>query len=189
MKLDHEAEWWGMPIDHCFECKQPFDSIAMHNLCDSCQKKAHEIIINSIQNKMTKTAKIEGCDFLKTFDSRNGLMYSYKLTMSNGEVGSINTKTENPPFLQPGQELMYASTSDKYGNKFTRIQPDKDKPSTGAFKNGQNWVDEPDRQKQIARQSSLKAAIDYYNCFGDGKKPSPQEIMSLADIFTDWVVR
>lgn len=144
------------------------------------------------EKQMTKTAKIEACDFLKTFESRNGTMYSYKLTMDNGEVGTINSKSEWPPFLKVGETLMYAVQSDpKFGNKFTRLQPDKDKPSVGAFKSGQNWEDKADVQKIIVRQNTLQRAFDFYSngWHETGRKPSPQELMSLADEFTAWVMK
>lgn len=144
------------------------------------------------EKQMTKTAKIEACDFLKTFESRNGTMYSYKLTMSNGDVGTINSKSENPSFLGVGQELMYAIQTDaKYGDKFTRLQPDKDKPSVGAFRAGQNWEENISVQKMIVKQNTLQRAFDFYNngWHGTGMKPSPQELMSLADEFTAWVMK
>lgn len=144
------------------------------------------------KNNMTNTAKIEACDFIKTFDSRNGKMFSYKLTMSNGQVGSINTKTEWPEFLQVGKELMYAvQTDEKYGDKFTRLQPDKDKPSVGAFKAGQNFEETTSVQTIIVRQNVLQRAFDYYanGWHQTGQKPSPKDLTSMAEEFEKWVMR
>lgn len=49
-------------------------------------------------------------------------------------------------------------------------------------------AEDPERQKLIIRQSSLKAAIDYYSgCVPE--KPDVQGILDTAQIFTDWVLQ
>lgn len=144
-----------------------------------------------------KTATIVNCEFVKTWESRNGTMYTYSIELDNGDSGQINSKTENPPFLQEGQTLNYASQTDKYGTKLTRVQlKDPNTPSSGAYKAGQNWDDDY-RQKMIVRQSSLSRAIEYYrdlyshNALSGNTSTgiSPQDIMSLADTFTEWVMK
>ena len=133
-----------------------------------------------------KTAKITDCEFVKTWESRNGTMYTYSLELDNGDSGQINSKTENPPFLQVGETLNYASQQDKYGVKLTRIQPqDPNKPSAGAFKHGQNWQEDPDRQKMIVKQSSLNRAVEWHIANGGTLK----DVIESADFFTEWVMK
>ena len=145
-----------------------------------------------IHNKM-KTAVIKKCTFKNTWPTKRGeTMFKHELEMDNGETGDINCKTQDPDFLKEGQTLSYASTSDKFGNHFTRIQPDKDKPSTGAFKTGQNWEDEPNRQKMIVNQSQIKNAMDFLNTHGwEGKtkQEKVKELTDYAEIFANWVMR
>lgn len=139
-----------------------------------------------LKEKQMKTAQIEAVELKNTWTSKRGeTMYTHTVTLSNGETGDINAKSELPEFLKVGETLNYNSMEDKFGKKFTRIQlQDPGTPSHGAFKKGQDWED-PERQKKIIRQSSLAQAVAYFS----GKTATDGQVLALAEKFETWVNR
>ena len=132
---------------------------------------------------MEKTAKITKTYPPKPWNGQNGTIYFRAIELDNGDKGQIGTKEENPSWLAVGQELTYTIEINESGNKIKKVQK----------KEGFNksFGRSPEERKEIVRQSSLKAAIEYYAAFGrpDCKQVSPNDITELSELFTDYVVK
>lgn len=129
--------------------------------------------------------KIEASSFTgKTFQSKYGTMYVHSVTI-NGEVGSANAKTEMPDHFKVGTEVEVERTEDEFGVKF-KISKPKEAQNNG-FKKPFDPAAEDHRQKMITRQSSLKLAFDYLSM--QNKAFTPGDVMSLSDVFTDYVMK
>lgn len=131
---------------------------------------------------MEKTAKITKTYPPKPWNGQNGTIYFRAIELDNGDKGQIGTKEVNPEWLKEGQELTYTIEINESGNKIKKVQK---KPQGGGY--GRT----PEERKEIVRQSSLKVAIEFYAAFGrpDGKTVSPQDVMTMAETFTDYVMK
>lgn len=126
-----------------------------------------------------KTAKITAYKKGKPWNGANGTIYYHYISLDNGDTGSIGTKDEAGAKVQVGCELTYTIDIQDAGNKIKAVKP---LPAQGG--------NDEARQLMIVRQSSLKCAIDYYNLFDKSNEPiSPKDITSLADEFTNWVMK
>ena len=117
---------------------------------------------------------IVGC---KEWDGGNGTVYYQSLQMENGDKINIGKKKK----LEIGDELTYEiiDTQQEY-NKARSVSPNFSQGG-GQSNRSKNY----DTQLLIVRQSSLKSAVDC--CKNDSC--SPKDIIEIAEIFTDWVLK
>jgi len=120
-----------------------------------------------------KTATIKDVMFESKWNDFN----IYKLSLDNGQSGSIFTKTWEP---KAGEEFNY--TYDVEKSRFKRVNPNSNytgggggyKPSAGGGGS---------KDKLIVRQVALKAAVEY----SSGMNLKANQVLQVADIFNDWV--
>lgn len=120
-----------------------------------------------------KTATIKDVMFESKWNDFN----IYKLSLDNGQSGSIFTKTWEP---KAGEEFNY--TYDVEKSRFKRVNPNANysgggggyKPSGGGS---------PSKDKLIVRQVALKAAVEYSARIG----LKANQVLQVAEIFNDWV--
>lgn len=150
------------------------------------QARSHENLYYELKEKqMEKTATITRLEYKSpwTNPTTNQTVHYHNIWFDNGDIGQIGAMAKEPDFLKEGKQLTYTIETNEKGTKIRRIQP----PKQGSKFDP---VADLKRQTMIARQSSLKIAFDYLVTNNStGKQVSPQDIMSLADTFTEWVVR
>ena len=120
-----------------------------------------------------KTATIKDVMFESKWNDFN----IYKLSLDNGQSGSIFTKTWEP---KAGEEFNY--TYDVEKSRFKRVNPNSNytgggggyKPSSGGGGS---------KDKLIVRQVALKAAVEY----SAGMSLKANQVLQVADIFNEWV--
>lgn len=137
------------------------------------------------EKTMEKTSVITRLEFKSpwTNPTTNQTVYYHNIWLENGDIGQIGAMAKEPDFLKEGQTLTYLIETNEKGNKIKRIQP----PKAGKFD------PEADKRRQllIARQNTLQRAFDYYSngWHQSGQKPSPGDLMKLAEEFTSWVMK
>ena len=104
--------------------------------------------------------KITAIEFKNEWaNPKGGSIFYHEVTFDNGDKGQIGAKSKLPEKLQVGKMLDYEKSTDDKGNvKIKAIQL-----PNGVFKGG-NYNPEADalRQRMIIAQSSLSAAVQYY---------------------------
>jgi len=120
-----------------------------------------------------KTATIKDVMFETKWNDFN----IYKLSLDNGQSGSVLTKTWEP---KTGEEFNY--TYDVEKSRFKRVNPN------GNYSGGSGSYNAPrpggsSKDKLIVRQVALKAAVEYVA--GMGLKAN--QVLQVAEIFNDWV--
>lgn len=134
---------------------------------------------------MAKKATITERKAGRSWKNDFGTFYPYWIKLDNNEDGTLNTKDEPGKNVQVGHEIWYELTPDERGNKIKLVKP----PEGITTKPGDLNQSKPEIQIMIVRQSSLKIAVDYYNLFNKSGEPvTPNDIKSLADEFTKWVM-
>ena len=126
---------------------------------------------------MIKKSKVKNVQANGTWEGKFGMMYKNEVEMENGDIGEYSSKSQDQDKFIEGQETEY----EFIGGQFPKVKPVYNKPEF--VSNGATKVN-PDVQKLIVRQSSLKAAVDY--C-GDNSE-SPEECIAIADKFVAWVM-
>ena len=126
---------------------------------------------------MIKKSKVKSVQANGTWEGKFGMMYKNEVEMENGDIGEYSSKSQDKDKFNEGQETEY----EFIGGQFPKVKPVYNKPEF--VSNGATKVN-PDVQKLIVRQSSLKAAVDY--C-GDNSE-SPEECIAIADKFVAWVM-
>ncbi len=126
---------------------------------------------------MIKKSKVKSVQANGTWEGKFGMMYKNEVEMENGDIGEYSSKSQDQDKFIEGQETEY----EFIGGQFPKVKPVYNKPEF--VSNGATKVN-PDVQKLIVRQSSLKAAVDY--C-GDNSE-SPEECIAIADKFVAWVM-
>lgn len=169
-------------LEVCLGCGLMKDTheVSGKRLCMDCIKYLHKVLTTK-----TMIAKIEASSFTgKTFQSKYGLMYVHSVTI-NGEVGSANAKTQMPEHFKVGTTVEVERTEDEFGVKFKISKP---KEQQGG---NQSSGKSPETQLQINRQNALNRAFDFYanGWQQTGGKPSPQDLMNLAEEFTAWIMK
>ena len=126
---------------------------------------------------MIKKSTVKSVQASGTWEGKFGLMYKNEVEMENGDICEYSSKSQDQDKFIEGQETEY----EFIGGQFPKVKPVYNKPEF--VSNGATKVN-PDVQKLIVRQSSLKAAVDY--C-GDNSE-SPEECIAIADKFVAWVM-
>lgn len=129
---------------------------------------------------MEKTSKVSKIEFKQEWKGQNGTVFYHNIWFENGDIGQVGTKEKLPAKLAVGTEITYDIQTDERGSKIKVVQ---NKPQFG----GKSFGKSPEEQKQIIKQSSLKAAIDYHTAFGGAK--SQMDILETANLFTEWVLK
>jgi len=120
-----------------------------------------------------KTATIKDVMFESKWNDFN----IYKLSLDNGQSGSVFTKTWEP---KAGEEFNY--TYDVEKSRFKRVNPN------GNYSGGSGGSNAPtsgsfSKDKLIVRQVALKAAVE----FTSGMNLKANQVLQVAEIFNDWV--
>lgn len=119
-----------------------------------------------------------------TWESQYGLFYKFEIEMQNGDIGEYSSKSADQTKFVQGQETEYEWHSRNVnGNVYHNIKPVKQEfqpnRSGGGFQKSNN----PDRDVQIVRQSSLNRATDL--CING--KIELADVLVYAEVFVNYV--
>lgn len=112
---------------------------------------------------------------------QHGMFFKFEIEIGD-DVGEYLSKSEdggNKNF-PVGQEKEYQLTENKFGKK---IKPHFQQKS---FTPNQAFTENPDRQKMIVKQSSLKVAVDFLSA--KGVNMDLNDVFETADKIVDWVM-
>ena len=125
-----------------------------------------------------KNSKVTSVQSNGSWEGKYGIMYKFEIGFENGDVGEYSSKNQEQNKFVIGTNAEYEYTD----GKFPKVKPVYIKPESfnNSFSNSSN--DNPDRQKLIVKQSSLKAAVEFDN------KCSPEDVLKNADMFYNWVM-
>ena len=125
-----------------------------------------------------KNSKVTSVQSNGSWEGKYGVMYKFEIGFENGDVGEYSSKNQEQNKFAIGTNSDYEYTD----GKFPKVKPVYIKPDSfnNSFSNSSN--DNPDRQKLIVKQSSLKAAVEFDN------KCSPEDVLKNADMFYNWVM-
>ena len=125
-----------------------------------------------------KNSKVTSVQSNGSWEGKYGIMYKFEIGFENGDVGEYSSKNQEQNKFVIGTSAEYEYTD----GKFPKVKPVYAKPESfnNSFSNASN--DNPDRQKLIVKQSSLKAAVEFDN------KCSPEDVLKNADMFYNWVM-
>ena len=120
-----------------------------------------------------KTAKVTNVQGSGTFKE----LYVFELQLDNGDAGKIYKKAQDAG-VKIGEEITY-TLNDKGSIKIQREQ----------YSGGGGYQkSNPDVQKSIIKQSSLKAAVELCSAYiKSGNSVNSADVLRLADTFTNWV--
>ena len=122
---------------------------------------------------MIKKSKVTNVQSNGTWEGKFGLMYKFEIEMENGDIGEYSSKSKDQDKFVLGQEVDYEFV----GGNFPKVKPVYQKPGFGGFK------EDPNRQKLIIRQSSLRSAVEYLK----GAEASLEEVFEEAEKMINWV--
>ena len=128
-----------------------------------------------------KTSKVVSNQASGSLDLTHGTFFKFEISFEDGTVGEYLSKTQdggnkNFPI---GVEKEFEVTENKFGKK---IKPHFSQKS---FTPSQAFTENPDRQRMIVKQSSLKVAADL--CIAD-KKTDLNSVFQMADKIVSWVM-
>ena len=122
-----------------------------------------------------KTAKVTNVQGSGTFKE----LYVFELQLDNGDTGKIYKKGQDAG-VKVDEEITY-TLNDKGSIKIQREQYSGG--GGGGFSKSN-----PDVQKSIIKQSSLKAAVELCSAYiKSGNSVNSADVLRLADTFTNWV--
>jgi len=113
----------------------------------------------------------------KTFQSQNGMLYSFYVTMENQDAGENQAKTPQQDYFVVGKDADY---------EFDLTYPNypKIKRAKKEFSEGKSYEADPKKIASIERQTALKAAVEF-NRERSGK--TSKEVIQDASIFFKWL--
>jgi hypothetical protein len=121
-----------------------------------------------------KTAKVTNVQGSGTFKE----LYVFELQLDNGDTGKIYKKGQDAG-VKVDEEITY-TLNDKGSIK---IQREQYSGGGGGFSKSN-----PDVQKSIIKQSSLKAAVELCSAYiKSGNSVNSADVLRLADTFNNWV--
>ena len=132
---------------------------------------------------MEKTSKVLSVQANGSWDGKFGTMYKFELAFENGDSGEYSSKSSDQKKFIQGQDATY--TIDISNPTYPKIKPIFNQ-SGGSFKGG-GYKENPEIQRMIVKQSSLKVALD----FMIAKKPKElyvDDVFKVADKMVDWVM-
>ena len=124
-------------------------------------------------------AQIESIQGKGEWKGDYGLLYQYEVTMNDGTVGEVNSKT-NPPPYKVGDEVWYEvkSNNERWGKK---LKVSKNPPQQGGY---QPRPADPKKDKQIIRGMCFKVAgMAWANQYAHKQFETPHEVM-VKDVIT-----
>jgi len=143
-------------------------------------------------------ATVANLKFLKTFQTRNGEeMYSWHVTMDNGDAGEVSTKTHKEPWAI-GEEAEFTTEQQTYGDKtYTKIKKVFAQGGAG-YKGGGGgkWTPDPEKESRverwakqtlIGRQACLNTAASLIA--SGGGEATAENICGIAEKLEAWVHR
>tara|TARA_Y100001963_G_scaffold150626_1_gene232035 strand:+ start:22 stop:582 length:561 start_codon:yes stop_codon:yes gene_type:complete len=131
---------------------------------------------------MEKTSKVISVQANGSWKGNYGEMFKFELAFENGDSGEYSSKSPDQQKFIQGKEATY--TIDTSNPKYPKIKP-VFVQNSGGFKGG--YKENPERQRMIVKQSSLKVALD----FMIAKKPKSlyvDDVFKVADKMVDWVM-
>lgn len=123
-------------------------------------------------------AQIESIQGKGEWKGEYGLLYQYEVTMNDGTVGEVNSKT-NPPPYKVGDEVWYEvkSNNERWGKK---LKVSKNPPQQGFTPRPAD----PKKDKQIIRGMCFKiAGMAWANQYTHKQFDTPHEVM-VKDVIT-----
>jgi hypothetical protein len=131
---------------------------------------------------MIKNSKVLSAQANGTYNSEKyGLFYKYEIAFENGDSGEYSSKSDSQNKFIPGEVAYY--TAEQNSNGYWKIKPQSKEyaeslpetsKATSVNSNGN------DRSEAIARQSSLKCAVEYHIANGGDLK----DILETAELFS-----
>lgn len=141
-----------------------------------------------------KTSNVVKVTYKKEWQSKNGPMHSWHVTMDNGDAGEVNTKSADKGPWEVGEEASYTMEAKDYnGNtyyKITKITPFKQGAAQGG---GSKWVPDAERESRkerwakqliISRQAALNTAASLISA-GNGQS-SVENLTGIAGQILKW---
>jgi len=123
--------------------------------------------------KKSKVTNVQGGGTWSPKDNPDKIFYGFEVEMENGDIGQYSSIKQDQDKFVVGQEVEYEFT----GGKFPKVKPVYQKSGFGGFK------EDPNRQKLIIRQSSLRSAVEYLK----GAEASLEEVFEAAEKMINWV--
>lgn len=127
---------------------------------------------------MQKKSKVISVQSNGTWEGSYGTMYKFEVSFENGDTGEYSSKSKDQNKFVIGHETEYEFTDGKY----PKVKPVYNPPSGGSFNKFNN---DPNRQKMIVKQSSLKVASDL--CIANNKTDL-NSVFKMADQIVAWVM-
>ena len=123
-----------------------------------------------------KQSKIKSISPNGTWDSQHGTLFKQRVEFEDGTVLVANSKSEEPPY-KVGDVMEYHVTGEYGGVKNGKVKKPQDE---GNSRGG--YSKDPETQKQIVRQSCLRASCDLYA----QSKTDHIKVVATAQYFYDW---
>jgi hypothetical protein len=130
---------------------------------------------------MEKTSKVLSVQANGSWDGKFGTMYKFELGFENGDTGEYSSKSSDQKKFIQGQDATY--TIDMSNPTYPKIKPIFNQ-SGGSFGGGFS-KENPERQKMIVKQSSLKVAADL--CIANDKADL-NSVFIVAEKIVEWVM-
>jgi len=127
---------------------------------------------------MQKKSKVTNVQSNGTWEGSYGTMYKFEVSFENGDTGEYSSKSKDQNKFVIGHETEYEFTDVKY----PKVKPVYNPPSGGSFNKFNN---DPNRQKMIVKQSSLKVASDL--CIANNKTDL-NSVFKMTDQIVAWVM-
>lgn len=128
---------------------------------------------------LLKTSKVKSVQANGTWDSKfGGTFYKFEVEMENGNVGEYSSKTKDQEKFVVGEEVQYEFED----GKFPKIKPYYNKDNYSFTKGG---GENPDRQRLIIRQSTLKTAVEYLK----GAEASLEEVFIATEKMIEFIMK
>jgi len=127
---------------------------------------------------MQKKGIVKNVQSTGTWDGKFGTMYKFEVTIGD-DTGEYSSKSKDQTKFVIGQEAEYTFTDGNY----PKIKP----VFTQSFGGGFNKSENPERQKMIVKQSSIKVALE----FMVAKNPKTlyvDDVFKVADKIVAWVM-
>ena len=126
---------------------------------------------------MIKKAVVRSVQPNGTWEGKYGMMYKYEVQIGE-DVGEYSSKMENQNKFVVGQETEY----EFIGGQYPKIKPVSNFQAGGGFN---KRPEDPDRQRMIVKQSSLKVAADL--CIAN-EKADLSSVFIVAEKIVEWVM-
>lgn len=127
-----------------------------------------------------KTSKVVAIHPKGSYEGKYGTMYSFKVTMEDGESLEANAKSSTPPYAV-GDVVEYEITqvTDKYGNK-GKVK----KPTEGGYQTSSQPIGRTGKDVDIMRQTALKAAVE----FNAQRQTELSKVLVEAEMMHKWLL-